>query len=67
MNQTYFEVDDHTAEFIARLREPFGVTSKAAVIRKALALAIVASRHADAEHAVILTVDGRSVRINLAE
>lgn len=67
MNQTCFEVDEHTAGLIARLREPFGVTSNAAVIRKALALASVASQHADADHIVILTVEGRSVRINLAE
>ncbi len=42
-----FDVDDHTRDMIAGLRETFGVKTNAAVIRKALALAKVASELAD--------------------
>jgi hypothetical protein len=43
MAVTSFEVDERTAALIAELRETFGVNTQAAVIRKALALANVAS------------------------
>jgi hypothetical protein len=46
MAVTSFEVDDRTLALIAQLRETFGVKTNAAVIRKALALANVASQHA---------------------
>jgi hypothetical protein len=54
MAVTSFEVDDRTAALIARLRETLGVKTNAAVIRKALALANVASQHADSDHAITI-------------
>jgi hypothetical protein len=48
MALTSFDVDEHTAKVIARLQKTFGVKTKAAVIRKALAFSNVAAQHADA-------------------
>jgi len=57
---TSFEVDEHTAELIAELRKTFGVKTNAAVIRKALALANVASRYAGPDHTITITAnDGK--------
>jgi hypothetical protein len=68
MAATSFEVDERTAALIAQLRETFGVKTNAAVIRKALALANVASEHADADHTItIAPSDGRpAVKVSLA-
>lgn len=68
MAVTSFEVDDRTAALIAQLREAFGVKTNAAVIRKALALANVASQHADADHTITIAPnDGKpAVKISLA-
>jgi hypothetical protein len=69
MAVTSFEVDDRTAALIARLRETFGVNTNAAVIRKALALANVASQHADADRTITIAPsdDGKpAVKISLA-
>jgi hypothetical protein len=65
---TSFEVDERTAALIAQLRETFGVRTYAAVIRKALALANVASQHADADHTITITPSGGKpvVKISLA-
>jgi hypothetical protein len=46
MAVTSFEVDERTAALLANLQKTFGVKTNAAVIRKALALASVASQHA---------------------
>jgi hypothetical protein len=69
MAVTSFEVDEHTAEVISRLREIFGVKTNAAVIRKALALANVASRYADADRTItIAPSEGKpAVKVSLAE
>jgi hypothetical protein len=63
-----FEVDDRTAELIARLRGAFGVKTNAAVIRKALALANVASQYADTDHTITITPSGGKapVKVSLA-
>jgi hypothetical protein len=68
MAVTSFEVDDRTLALIARLRETFGVKTNAAVIRKALALANVASQHADSDHTItIAPADGKpAVKVSLA-
>jgi hypothetical protein len=68
MAVTSFEVDERTAALIAQLREAFGVNTNAAVIRKALALANVASKHADSDHTITITpADGKpAVKILLA-
>jgi hypothetical protein len=50
------------------LRETFGVKTNAAVIRKALALANVASQHANRDHTITLapTDDGKpAVKVSL--
>ena len=54
MAMTTFEVDERTAAVLTELQKKFGVTSNAAVIRKALALANVAARHADADNSITL-------------
>jgi hypothetical protein len=54
MAVTSFDVDERTAAFLTRLQAKFGVTSNAAVIRKALALANVAAEHADADNSITL-------------
>ena len=67
MAVTSFEVDDRTAELIAQLRETFGVRTNAAVIRKALALANVASKHADTDHTITISGgDKPPVKVSLA-
>jgi hypothetical protein len=65
--QTSFVIDDRTAEILESLKKEFGVKTNAAVIRKALALANVAARSADADHTVtILDKDRKEQRIFLA-
>jgi hypothetical protein len=69
MAVTSFAVDERTAALIARLRETFGVNTNAAVIRKALALANVASQQANADNTITIapTDDGKpAVKISLA-
>jgi hypothetical protein len=58
MAVTSFEVDDRTAALIMQLRETFGMKTNAAVIRKALALANVASQHADPDHTITIAPSG---------
>ena len=60
MAVTSFEVDERTAALLADLQKTFGVKTNAAVIRKALALANVASQHAG------LTTRSPSPRARLA-
>jgi hypothetical protein len=67
MAVTSFEVDERTADLIAKLRETFGVKTNAAVIRKALALANVASQHAGSDHTITITSDDKpAVKVSLA-
>lgn len=68
MAVTSFEVDERTAELIAKLRDTFGVKTNAAVIRKALALANVASEHAGADHTITIAAEeGKpAVKVSLA-
>ncbi len=54
MAVTSFEVAERTAAVLTELQKKFGVTSNAAVIRKALALANVAARHADTDNSITL-------------
>jgi hypothetical protein len=66
---TTFEVDERTADLIARLRDTFGVKTNAAVIRKALALANVASQYADSDHTITIEQPGKGqppVKVSLA-
>jgi hypothetical protein len=69
MAVTSFEVDERTAATIERLRVAFGVKTNAGVIRKALALAGIASQHADADGTITRgpTEDGKpAVKVSLA-
>jgi hypothetical protein len=54
MAVTTFDVDERTAELLAKLQGTFGVKTNAAVIRKALALANVASQHAGADNTITI-------------
>jgi len=66
--QTSFQVDPGTAQAIDELKTVFGVSSNTAVIRKAIALARVASRNSDAEDQTVTLVDknGTPLKISLA-
>lgn len=66
MSQTSFVVDSKTAEAIEDLKKEFGVKTNAAVIRKALALARIAARGADEDHAItLLDKDNKPQRVLL--
>lgn len=63
-----FDVDEHTAELLTRLQKTFGVDSNAAVIRKALALASIASEQAGTDHTVTIAGEGKApVKVALVE
>lgn len=66
--QTSFQVDPGTAEAIDELKSVFGVTTNTAVIRKAIALARVASRNSNPEDKTVTLVDktGAPLKISLA-
>jgi hypothetical protein len=69
MPVTSFEVDERTAELLAQLQKTFGVKTNAAVIRKALALANIASQHAAADHTITISGgndDVSPVKVSLA-
>jgi hypothetical protein len=69
MAMTSFEMDERTVALIERLRGTFGVKTNAAVIRKALALANVASQHANADNTITIapSEDGKpAVKVSLA-
>lgn len=69
MAVTSFEVDERTAALLKQLQETFGVKTNTAVIRKALALANVASLQADADHTITIASNGDkpAVKVSLAE
>lgn len=68
MPTTSFEVDERTADTLVELQKVFGVKTNAAVIRKALALANVAAKHAGSDNTITITSDdGTSpVKVSLA-
>jgi hypothetical protein len=69
MPVTSFDVDERTAALLADLQKTFGVKTNAAVIRKALALANVASQHAGPDHTITIAAsdDGKpAVKVSLA-
>ena len=65
--QTSFQVDPGTAQAIDELKDVFGVTSNTAVIRKAIALARIASRNANTDDQTVTLVDksGTPLKISL--
>jgi hypothetical protein len=67
MLQATFEVDQATLDAIAEFKEAFGVKTNAGVIRKALALARVAARHADGDKTLtILSPNREEIHVLLA-
>ena len=68
MAQTSFQLDSGTATAIEELKGVFGVATNTAVIRRAIALARVASRNASPEdHSVtLLDTAGDPVKVMLA-
>jgi hypothetical protein len=66
--QTSFQLDPGTAAAIDELKDVFGVNSNTAVIRKAIALARVASRNSNVEDKTVtlLDNDGAKLKISLA-
>jgi len=47
MAQTSFEIDDKTAAALDALKQVYGLNTNAAVLKRALAIALVASKQAD--------------------
>lgn len=67
MPQTSFQLDDGTAKAIDELKSVFGVTTSTGVIRKAVALARVATRMRNDDGSVtIVDKDDQRTRVILA-
>ena len=69
MAVTSFEVDERTAALLAELQKTFGVKTNAAVRRKALAMANVASQHAGPDDTITIATSGDgkpAVKVSLA-
>ena len=47
LNQTSFEVDELTRSALDELKKVYGVSSNAAVMKRAVRIALIASRYAD--------------------
>lgn len=64
MAQTTFAVDANTMKALESLKESFGVKTNAQVIRKALALAMVATQNKDGNNTLtIVSPDGEQKQI----
>ncbi len=63
---TTIQFDEQTRQHIDALRETFGATSTASVIRKALALASIVARQATPERTVTISGKDPAVVISLA-
>jgi len=67
MAATAFDVDDHTAQVIASLRDVFGVETKAEVVKCAIGLARLVAEYADDDHTVLLVgKDDKALKLKLA-
>jgi len=61
-----FEIDDKTLEYINELKEPFGVTSAANVIKKSLVLMMVVARYMDSDGCItMISKDGKKFRLEM--
>jgi hypothetical protein len=69
MAQTSFEIDEKTAAALEHLKTVYGVPSNAAVLKRALALALAASKYADTEHNIHIRseVNGKEKEIVLPQ
>ena len=64
---TSYDLDERTSSLITQLQKHFGVTSNAEVIRRAIALADIASKLADADGKITISSEGKSpVTVSLA-
>ena len=63
---TTIQFDDKARENIDALKEVFGATSTASVIRKALALASIAAKQATPERTIVLGGKEPAITISLA-
>jgi hypothetical protein len=63
---TTFQFDERTLDNIDKLREVYGATSTAAVIRRALALASLVAKEATPDREVTIKGKGEPVTISLA-
>ena len=64
--QTSFQLDTGTAQAIDELKTVFGVTSNTAVIRKAIALARIAARNANAEDQTVTLLNSEGTQLKIA-
>jgi hypothetical protein len=63
---TSYDLDERTTSLITQLQKHFGVTSNAEVIRRAIALAGIASKLADENGKITISSEGKSVTVSLA-
>lgn len=54
MAQTSFDITDTTSNALDILKKVYGVSSNAAVLKRALSIALVASKYADEDHNIHL-------------
>ncbi|MDP3409237.1 hypothetical protein [Bosea sp. (in: a-proteobacteria)] len=54
MAQTSFEIDEKTAKALEELKRVYGVSTNAAVLKRALAIAMIASEEADEDNRIHL-------------
>lgn len=68
MATTTFDIDERTANLLSSLQDTFGVKTNVGVLRKALALADIASQYAGPDHTITITPpDGKpAVKVALA-
>jgi hypothetical protein len=65
--RTSYDLDERTSSLITQLQKNFGVTSNAEVIRRAIALADIASKLADEDGKITISSKGKSpVTVSLA-
>ena len=66
MPVTSFEMDERTLNAVRELQGVFGVKTNAAVLRKAIGLAIAAATKATPEHTVTISGKDEPLTISLA-
>jgi hypothetical protein len=65
MAMTSVVFDERTLKTIEELKKIFGVSTNAAVIRKAIALSRVVGQHADQHNNVIIAGKDDAIKLNL--
>ena len=62
LNQTSFEVDELTRAALDELKKVYGVTSNAAVMKRAVRIALIASRYADPNRDLHLLIEEGGIK-----